>query len=143
VIVQDLLARASTLGIEGRIRLCGYRSVGPDLFSLYAEADAFVLSSDNAYEGLPRVLWEAMANSLPIVSTDIGSIGETLGDAVTLVPPGSAGGLARGIRRLLRDPARRRSQIALGLKLARANTLEAQVKLIANKLRSDLVRVGR
>jgi glycosyltransferase involved in cell wall biosynthesis len=45
---------------------------GMDLFNLYRSCDIFVLPSH--HEGFPRVIWEAMANSLPVIATKVGSI---------------------------------------------------------------------
>ncbi len=49
---------------------------GNELFQLYRESDIFVLPS--YHEGFPRVIWEAMANSLPVVTTKVGSIPKNL-----------------------------------------------------------------
>ena len=64
-------------------------------------ADAFVMSS--AWEGLPLVLLEASASSLPIVTTDVGGNREAVQDGLSgfLVAPRDAHALALGMRRLL------------------------------------------
>jgi glycosyltransferase involved in cell wall biosynthesis len=55
------------------------------------------------------VLSEAGAVGLPLVSTDVGAIGEIVRDGETglLVPVGDAGALAAALRQLAADPARR------------------------------------
>lgn len=66
----------------------------------YRLADVFVCSSFE--EAFPRVLMEAAAFSLPIVSTGVSGIPELLGpDDAWLVPAGSADALAQGMREAL------------------------------------------
>ncbi|MGO8818049.1 MAG: glycosyltransferase family 4 protein [Terriglobia bacterium] len=90
-------------GLSAVVRFLGYRALGPSLLSLYREADIFVHSSMT--EGVPHCLLEAMANSLPIVTTSAGGIPGvvTNGRNAVVVPPGNAGALADGVLRLLSD----------------------------------------
>lgn len=61
----------SSLEIEPYVRLLGVRQDIPELMNA---ADAYVMSS--LFEGLPMVLLEAAATSLPIVATEVGGNGE-------------------------------------------------------------------
>ena len=71
-----------------------------DPFPYYRLADVFVCSSFE--EAFPRVLMEAAAFSLPIVSTGVSGIPELLGpEDAWLVPAGSAEALADGMRQSL------------------------------------------
>jgi glycosyltransferase involved in cell wall biosynthesis len=99
---------AAELGIADRVRLLGLRSDVPDLL---AAADLFVLPSRS--EGLPLALIEAMAASLPIVSTDVGGIAEVVARDVEarLVPPENPARMASALSNLIGDPNRR---LALG-----------------------------
>lgn len=87
------------------VRFLGYIPLGPPLLSLYREADIFVHSSMT--EGVPHCLLEAMANSLPVVTTSAGGIAGIVTDGVDaiVVPPGNGRALADGVLRLLRDPS--------------------------------------
>jgi glycosyltransferase involved in cell wall biosynthesis len=67
-----------------------------DVFPYYRLSDVFVCSSFE--EALPRVVLEAAAFGLPIVSTDVNGIPEILGrDDAWLVPAGDAGQLANAM----------------------------------------------
>ncbi len=67
--------------------------------------DVFVLSS--RVEALPLALLEAMAEGLPCVATDVGDVRRAVGEDAVVVPAEDAGALARALRGLLTDPARR------------------------------------
>ena len=102
----------------------GYRSLGRDLFALYKHADIYVQASLRT-EGFPRSVWEAMAHSLPVVATRVGSIPYDLrdGHSARLVTPRCAEALAGGIWDVLHDRDLRRRLIVNGFTLARSNTL--------------------
>lgn len=72
------------------------------------EADIFVFPGIQA-EGLPLVILEAMAASLPVVSTPVGAIPDAVIDGETglIVPPGDPAALAAAIRRLASDASLR------------------------------------
>jgi len=58
------------------VRYLGLISDRDKLFSLYMNADLFVFPSHE--EGFPRVLYEAMAFQVPIITTFVGSIGSVM-----------------------------------------------------------------
>ncbi len=66
--------------------------------------DLFVLPSLS--EGLSSAILTAMANSLPVVATDVGGIPELIrhGENGLLVPPANAAALAQAIEDLIADP---------------------------------------
>jgi glycosyltransferase involved in cell wall biosynthesis len=65
---------ATRLGIADRVHFLGYRDDIPDLL---AAADLLVLPS--RWEGMPNVVLEAMASSLPVVATKAAGVTELLG----------------------------------------------------------------
>ncbi len=72
----------------------------PAPYDFYRLSDIFVCSSFE--ESFPRVLMEAAAFGLPIVSTNVNGVTEMLGpDDAWLVPPGDAGLLAGAMRAAL------------------------------------------
>jgi glycosyltransferase involved in cell wall biosynthesis len=73
---------------------------------LYLAADIFVLAS--RFESYGMALAEAIAHGLPIVSTMVGAIPDTVpAGAGLLVPPDDAPALARALRRLISDRVER------------------------------------
>ncbi|MDF2694675.1 MAG: hypothetical protein K0S65_3058 [Labilithrix sp.] len=86
--------RAEARRFEPWIVLAGMRRDAPRLLAAF---DAFVLSSRT--EGLPIALLEAMATGLPIVSTEVGGVGEVTehGGSAILVPPNDEAALSRAL----------------------------------------------
>ena len=94
----ELESLTSKLGLEGNVVFSGWRTDAPNL--LYG-ADLFVLPS--LWEGFGLVLLEAMAASLAIVATRVGSISEIVLHDHTglLVEPGNDDDLANAIITLM------------------------------------------
>jgi glycosyltransferase involved in cell wall biosynthesis len=94
-------ALAATLGLESRVRFVGTREDVPEFMTV---GDGYVMSS--AWEGMPMVLLEAAAASLPIVATRVGGNQEVIRDGATgfLVPPGDDGALGAAMLRLMALP---------------------------------------
>src|SRR5205807_2459394 len=90
------------LRLNNRVRMLGFRG---DTAALYQAMDLFVLSS--LREGLPNVLLEAMATSVPAVSTRVAGVPRLIQDGQNgiLCAPGDVEGLASAMGRLLADAA--------------------------------------
>ncbi len=101
----ELEARIKELNLTDAVTLVGWL---PDLLGVYADLDAFVLSSDN--EGTPVALIEAMAAGCPVIATRVGGVGDLVDDGETgrLVPPGDREALAKALLALFREPERTR-----------------------------------
>jgi len=99
--VEAAIRRA---GLEGRIRLAGWRRDIPDVMRAM---DVFLLTSH--WEGLPQVLLQARANCVPIVATRAGGSAEAFveGKHGWLCDPGDIEALAAQVIRLLMDSAER------------------------------------
>lgn len=113
-------------GVVDRVNLRGPVALD-QLMPLYREFDLFVLPTRPG-EGIPRVLMEAMAAGLPIVTTDVSGIASLIadGDNGLLVPDGSTDGVADALRKLITDAPLRQRLIKNGYATARAHTLEQQ-----------------
>lgn len=104
-------AKIQTLNLAQSVHLLGKRI---DVSDILADADVFVLASN--WEGMPGVIMEAMASSLPVVSTHVGGIPELVVERETgfLVAPGDARALAAALKQLLDNPDLRRNMGSAG-----------------------------
>jgi glycosyltransferase involved in cell wall biosynthesis len=111
--------------LHKHVRFLGF--VGDDtLAALYRLATVFVFPS--LYEGFGLPPLEAMASGTPVVTSDVSSLPEVVGDAAVLVDPYSAKSIADGIQRVLVDPDLRETLRRRGLERARAFSWEASVR---------------
>ncbi|MDB5237320.1 MAG: Phosphatidylinositol glycan, class [Parcubacteria group bacterium] len=92
---------AAKLGIADRVRFLGWRS---DALGLMQSAQAYIQAS--AYEGYGITLIEAALARVPIITSDVGIVGEVLKGhyAVLAAPPGDANQIMHNIRRAIDDP---------------------------------------
>ena len=103
------------LSLERHVRLVGTRSDVPEILQA---ADLYLLSSKS--EGIPLTVIEAMAARLPVVSTDVGGVGEIVvaNETGLLVPAGDDVALAAAAIELLPDATRRAQLGEQGLRRA-------------------------
>jgi glycosyltransferase involved in cell wall biosynthesis len=129
--------RAHELDVGESFVLAGYVPFGEQLFRWYREAHIFVHVS--VTEGMPQVIFEALAAGVPIVATDVGSVAAALdgGRAGVLVQPGDRDALVGAIRRVADDASLREAIVARGLELARTRTLEAEAAVVARFIADD------
>ena len=134
-VLDDLARVAANEGVADRIVYHGSRPLGPELFAFHRRSDVFVNASLKT-EGFPRAIWEAQANSLPVVATRVGAVPFVLrdGESARLVDPRSAQKLADGIRDALHNTALRKRLIANGIAMATENTLEKRMPELAGLL---------
>ena len=100
---ENLLSLVGEAGLAGSVRFLGVRdTVG--VAAALSTADLLVVPSSS--EGLPVVIMEAMASSLPVIASNIDGIPELVRDGETgiLVPPCDSVRLADAIIRILGDP---------------------------------------
>ena len=101
-LADSLKAQASEASLSSKIRFLGELDF-KETKAWFLRAHCFAISSLS--EGAPLVVLEAMANGLPVVSTRVGQVPETIEDGVSgiIVAPGSAAELAAGLVRLYVD----------------------------------------
>jgi glycosyltransferase involved in cell wall biosynthesis len=92
---------ALTAGIKENMHFLGNRS---DIVELLSVSDVFCLPSD--WEGLPLVIAEAMACSVPVVATAVSGVPEIVVDGETgyLIPPKNPDRLAAKLSKLIDYP---------------------------------------
>lgn len=97
--------QASSLGLNGSVRLLGYRE---DISTLLCTSDLYVNSSH--WEGLSVAMLEAMSAGVPVLATTVGDAPYLLADGRgVLVPPGDIEALAREFSGLLEDSDARKA----------------------------------
>lgn len=98
-----LRAVAAKVGLCYSVHWLGLRN---DMPALLDAADAFVLAS--AWEGVPLALAEAMAMEKYVVATDVGGVGDLIGDCGVTVRAGDAVVLAQAMLAAMRMPVEKR-----------------------------------
>jgi glycosyltransferase involved in cell wall biosynthesis len=105
-----------------RVKLAGPVD-DPVLQALYRSADG--LAYPSLYEGFGLPVVEAMAQGLPVLTSDRSSLPEVAGDAAVLVDPLDRGAIAKGLVRLVTDSALRRRMADAGPRRAARFTWSA------------------
>lgn len=143
-VLDTLQQQANALGIGERMVYHGFKSLGDALFEHYRLADVYMIGSIKS-EGFPRTIWEALAHSLPVVATRIGSIPAYLEDSVSakLVAPGDSAALADALQTVIHDSALRRRLIANGFALVQQNTLEFRARELISVLENYVQQVQK
>ncbi len=129
--------QAKTLGITHAYTNHGKKQSGESLNALYRSADIFVLPSYN--EGFPRTIWEAMANSVPVIASKVGSIPFYLkdGENALLIPAQDVPAIVEKVVLVLNNASKRQEIIANGYALAEENTLAIQTEKLWKIIEKD------
>lgn len=134
IIIGDEISRLQSLrravhkyDIHRYVRFLGYV---PDktLAVLYRLAAVFVFPS--LYEGFGLPPLEAMASGTPVVTSNVSSLPEVVGDAAILVDPYSAEAIADGILTVLRSTHLRGDLSRRGLERVKAFSWERSVRRV-------------
>lgn len=107
--------RVETLGLEEFVDFRGYVS-DDELVELYNEAAVYVRIA--AYEGFGLPPIEAMACGCPVVTTDVGSLPEVVGDAGIMKPYVDVDGFVDAVHGVLTDDEERQAMVQRGLERA-------------------------
>jgi len=113
--------------LHKHVRFFGFVPVGT-LSVLYRLASVFVFPS--LYEGFGLPPLEAMACGTPVVTSNVSSLPEVVGNAAILVDPYDPDSIAEGMRQALSDSDLRAELIARGLAKVREYSWELSVARI-------------
>jgi glycosyltransferase involved in cell wall biosynthesis len=134
IVIGDEISRYAELrravhryNLHKYVRFLGYM---PDatLAVLYRLAAVFVFPS--LYEGFGLPPLEAMASGAPVVTSNVSSLPEVVGDAAVLVDPRDPRAIADGVRRVLTEPGLRETLRAKGLNRAAEFSWDRSVQRI-------------
>jgi glycosyltransferase involved in cell wall biosynthesis len=112
---DDVFKLVEDLKLQDQIRFTGYVD-DADLPALYSAAEAFVYPS--FYEGFGLPPLEAMACGAPVITSDVSSLPEVVGDAGLTHAPNDARALTEAMAKLLGDETAREHFRREGMKQA-------------------------
>src|SRR5660398_271743 len=92
--------------------MMGYVS-DSEVLSLYAKADVFVYPS--LYEGFGLHVLEAMACGCPVITSNVSSLPEVVGDEALLVDPYNVEALAQAMLTVLEDDELKKEISKIGI----------------------------
>jgi glycosyltransferase involved in cell wall biosynthesis len=126
-LLNSVLKKAQALNIADKLIMTGLRRDIPELMNCF---DIFVLSS--LWEGLPRVIPQAMASGLPVIATNIDGSAEIISSDNNgiLVPPGQPDCIANAVMKILDNPDFRAAMTKAALKTVEEYSAEKMVKRI-------------
>jgi glycosyltransferase involved in cell wall biosynthesis len=120
--LPDLRRLAAELGVERRVVFHG-RVEHDEVLRQLRAADLFCLLS--ASEGFPKVVLEALACGLPVITTRVSVLPHLLANGCgALVEEALPEAMARAVRACLNDPRRYRTMSELAVRTARDYSLE-------------------
>jgi len=139
-LLGELTSQTKALGLDGSVLFTGFVEDVPGIMSTF---DVAVLPS--FFEGMGRVLLEAMAMEKPVVATRVGGIPDLVEDGRNgfLINPGDTDALAGSIVKLLNDRALARAMGRAGLeKICDKYSARQMVQAIEGVYREILGKKG-
>jgi glycosyltransferase involved in cell wall biosynthesis len=134
-ILLELNNAISKYKLENFVEIVPPVNHGEELWRIFDSADIFVFSS--IWEGTPKVLLEALARSLPIVSTNVGGIPSVIKDELNglLCDKNNYNTFAKKIEKFISmDSASLNKFIDNGYKEVNKYTISAQRKILIDAL---------
>ena len=113
--------------LHKHVRFFGFVS-DQTLAALYRLADVFVFPS--LYEGFGLPPLEAMASGCPVITSNVSSLPEVVGDAALMIDPYEPAAIAEAMSRVLTTPALREDLQRRGLARAREFSWERSIQRV-------------
>jgi len=123
----DLRRTVVRSGVQNDVRFLGFVPIEA-LRIFYDEAKVFVFPS--LYEGFGLPPLEAMAHGTPVVTSNVSSLPEVVGQAAVLVNPENVFEIMRALHRVLTDPALRERMKERGYQQVKKFSWETSVRRI-------------
>jgi glycosyltransferase involved in cell wall biosynthesis len=134
LIIGDEISKYATLRravhrnkLHKHVRFFGFVS-DQTLAALYRLADVFVFPS--LYEGFGLPPLEAMASGCPVITSNVSSLPEVVGDAAVMIDPYEPAVIAEAMHRVLTTPSLREDLQRRGLARAREFSWERSIKRV-------------
>lgn len=117
--------RVHERGLDGAVTFHGRIPPGDELFSRYRSADVLLFLSRSTTESFPRVVSEALAHSVLVVGTPVGSLPRAFADRreMLFVQP-TSDAVVNAVRALTADPSLRRTMLEHGRAWSDETSLE-------------------
>ncbi len=128
------------LKLAGKVHFPGYIDERDKRF-LLAGATLFVYPS--LYEGFGIPVLEAMACGIPVITSNVSSLPEVVGDAALLIDPASLPDLTRALERVYADADLKDRLVRAGLARASQFTWEESVRQLLDVYRDVATRHAR
>jgi glycosyltransferase involved in cell wall biosynthesis len=136
--MDSLISKASCLGLSSHVKFTGYLDQ-EEIRRKYLSSDIFILPSLS--EGIPKVILDAMAASVPIISTNVGGIPDLLSIDQSrgwLNEPSDILALEVSIRECINNDVSRFSKVLNANQYIKQHTLTKEAGKIETKLLSML-----
>lgn len=133
---SELEKEAQKLNINHKVIFHGKKQIGPELQEFYKSCDIYVIPS--YHEGFPRTIWEAMASSIPVIATSVGSIPHYLEhnkDAI-IIKPRDTNEIVKAVEEIINNKTFRMNLIRNAFELVSEITLEKQTEILLRKIRA-------
>jgi glycosyltransferase involved in cell wall biosynthesis len=122
---EEILARIAASARRSEIQVLGYVT-DRVLADLFRRASIFAFPSLDEGFGMP--LLDAMANGVPILTSNVSAMPEVAGDAALLVDPLDTDAIASGLNKLIHDSVLRTRLTQAGLERSKEFTWEKAVE---------------
>ncbi|OQX56625.1 MAG: hypothetical protein B5M53_00525 [Candidatus Cloacimonas sp. 4484_209] len=125
------------LGLKKSVYLLGFQK---DIEKIFPIFDIFILTS--LWEGLPKVIPQAMASEVPVVATSVDGVREIIQHDINglLSPPGDFKSLAKNVLVLLNDNVIRKRFVQNSLKKVKEFDEKLMVKTISELYEKEINR---
>jgi glycosyltransferase involved in cell wall biosynthesis len=136
----DLRRTVVRSGVQNDVRFLGFVPIDV-LRIFYDEARVFVFPS--LYEGFGLPPLEAMAHGTPVITSNVSSLPEVVGNAAVLVNPENVFEIMRALHRVLTDRALRDRMKERGYQQAKRFSWEISVRRVLDVYRSVAQKQAR